>query len=411
MNYVLNLGVPLRLLEAQLLHVSLEEGYTMAQYTAVFHCPTALRFEQGDQFGPVIYNTSSGVLEVSFGTSYRNIHGLERPFPYELFAEVHGTATSLPEAMEYFSGIVLSLTPFFAVSTNAATGRLDLDLVYESTPGVTQRAFFQRRVSWDDSLPRETRQVPKAATRALMTAVDQNPEKDRFLRAVEHYSLALEHWQPGREISILSHLWMCAETLTYVAAMRRCQDSGLPTTKVGRKQLAAKLGFENLNKFDAQIRLEDIFRNDETVYNAAKDGRHALVHGFEDFESIRDQVRGICEPTAAYLRSAIFRLNNLDVDMQQSLLEAPYSTPLGNWPLEQHVMGKLNGAGDALAPQNWPHPYLTWTIDFQVASETNPHDYPYACKFNITPHLAENITFDASDNDLRVYSPNKLQVD
>lgn len=324
----------------------------MSEYTAVFHCSSAIHFEQSTQFPSISCSTPSGMVQLYFATVYKNV--VDQLFPYALIVQARGTAPSLPDARRYLGGVVREFTPYFAVSTNAAIGDLRMAVVFDSTSGRTEREYFQNRVPLDDSLPRQTRQVPIEATLAMMNGIMPHPDHHRLHRAAEHYSVALEHWQAGRELPILSHLWMCVETLTDVAVRQQCRDNNFPTSSAGIKQLAVLFGVdpEKPGELRSKVRETYLFQGNPQVYSDARKLRNAIVHGFEDFDAIRTKAHPICEATAAYLRTAVFRLAGLAPAMQQTLLNAPYHQPLGSWPVAQHVWGKLEGRSETLAPEH-----------------------------------------------------------
>ncbi len=235
-----------------------------------------------------------------------------------------------------------------------------------------------------------------------------HPDRRRLHRAAEHYSVALEHWQVGRELPILSHLWMCVETLTDVAIRQQCRDNNFPTSSAGIKQLAVLFGVdpEKPGELKSKVRETYLFQGNTQVYSDARKLRNAIVHGFEDFDAIRTEAHPICEATAAHLRTAIFRLAGVTPAMQETLLDAPYHQPLGSWPVAQHVWGKLEGRSETLAPEHSFFPYLEWDVELQSITQNDQGEYIYAGAIEVEAHLASGVQFKLED--FQVYNASKF---
>lgn len=167
----------------------MEEAAPARQFVIVLRGESAARFRP--EKGPLqILKVGSpvGPIDIVFDTRYSD-EGLEDPIPREMIAEARLTATcTLEEAINAALGVGNMLVPWFAISTNAPIGDLDVHLAFDSTPRATEHPFFENFLPDERGRPRHGRHVPAPETIAVMNAAGARPEFfERLHRATSQY--------------------------------------------------------------------------------------------------------------------------------------------------------------------------------------------------------------------------------
>jgi hypothetical protein len=81
---------------------------------------------------------STNPLDINVRTVYRD-KGLGAPVAGDLWLEVKGRADSLKVAIQEFASLCYRIADIIAISANAAVGELEIEVAYDSTPGLSRR--------------------------------------------------------------------------------------------------------------------------------------------------------------------------------------------------------------------------------------------------------------------------------
>jgi hypothetical protein len=112
---------------------------------------------------------------------------------------------------------------------------VEVELAYDATPGVHEREYFQ------SFMPDKTinnvlgRKVNCEITGALVGLIGQHPDKDKIMRAVSQYSIALENWFMGSELPCVSHLYMGMEALKGITLKHHLSQTGVTKEELARQ--------------------------------------------------------------------------------------------------------------------------------------------------------------------------------
>jgi hypothetical protein len=337
------------------------------EFTIIARSSSAARFRRSSP--PLIthgFPTPWGAVSLEFRTRYAKAYGFD--MPRELWAEIRGPAPNLREALEHFPATAAALVPFIALSANARVGHPDAHLGFESTPGATEREFFESFLPDETGLPMQGRGVDVEATMAIFRAVGSHRDFERLLRASTHYLLALERWHPRDVALALAHLFMGMEALKD-AALRKltagdgrteaelCQQWGIPGDERNLKKALLEA-----------TRREVLFRGDVETHNKARLASDMFEHGFESFGEVISLAKAVRNQTASYLRRGILETAEVDEEYITALLAPKYERPVESWRIVQSVWGLVIGEGDELAASDEEYPILTWSSSPRVDS-------------------------------------------
>jgi hypothetical protein len=230
-----------------------------------------------------------------------------------------------------------------------------------------------------------------------MEAIEANEEKERIIRAISQYSLALRHWRWGHETLATAHLFMGMEALTKAVVRAHPDFAGLK-----EDDLVARLGIET-DKLDpcqrleteilARVRRKILFRGDDDCHRDAKAASDGFEHGYMPFDDIRHQASSVRDRTAAYLREAILNLVSIEGDHAATLLASPFNQPLGNWPVVKYIRGHLVGDSDDLASEQSEYPIMSWRSRITSMDVNEAGEYMVKSDEQLTARLGEGISF------------------
>ena len=347
--------------------------------------------------------TSLGTVRLTYRTHHVNI-GLAHPLPGDLWIDARGPANSVENAVSVFGGIAGTFTPIISFSTNAAVGDLEPELVFNNTCGLKTRDFLQSFLPGKRPIVHVVRKVNSEATICLISAIETSSEKDRIVRAISQYSLALRHWRWGHETLAIAHLYIGMETLTKAVIRSR-----LAASHINQEQFALGLGIDLDNlapnvslseAIDVAVRKHFLFQGDDQCYKDAKAASDGFEHGFMPFDEIRNKARAVRDKTATYIRKAILDIVGIENKYRDIFLATPYDIPLGNWPVVKYVRGQLVGDSDKLAAKGYKYPIMSWrpaikSVDF---SESGQYDIKF--EENLRAHLGNGISFQIKSSEV-----------
>ena len=357
----------------------------MPSYIVVLEASSAVRFDDGESVTLNAFPTRTGPVAVTWFTRH-SPEGFDAPIPRELLVQVSGDADTLDSARDEFVEAGRVLTPYLALTANAAIDDPELLLAFDATPGMESRDFLQALRPTETGMFRSSRRLDPHLVGSVAIPVLGHAESDRLHRAVVHYAEALKAWLPGSHLRVLIHLWMAVEALTKAAlraevAQRASRDALLREWGIERKQL------------DGEVRRRVIFHGDDDVHDTARTASDAVEHSFENFAAVQGDAARIRDRFASHIRSAIFEIAGINESIVGQLTSDPYDSPRESFPLSRFVRGKLTGAGDALAAPGNPYPRLDWQETIESISRNPDGSYRVTPTATITPRLAEGVQF------------------
>jgi hypothetical protein len=289
------------------------------------------------------------------------------------------------------------LAAYLAFSANASVGDMEVELAYDATPGLKERAYFQQFVRGPSGLPRPARSVDVPATYALMKAVGNHPDGERLHRAVEHYRLALEHWTPGKETFVLSDMYPAFDALALVCLARELRTREIPEATLaeewGISSDLAPEAFQNALMAEARKRL--LFEGDSETYQDVRRARTGYQHSFLPFPQVREMAKRSIHAAASYLRKAMIRLCDLQEPHRTTLLAPKFAQPLAQWSVVSYLKGTLLAQSDSIAASDQEYPIIKWSTKVSKLARLPDGNYDIEISQTITPKLAEGVQFRA----------------
>lgn len=358
------------------------------QVTVVLRAPSAAIFGSEDMESPGglrIERWESTVGPVTIAYRTRLIEGADgSKVAGQLWIEVVGEASSLKDCIAPFANASLELLPIVALSANASIGHPDVELAFESGPGLAERAYFQQYLPPERQIPHAGRHIHIASAIALLAAMHASPRRERLTRATNQYALALSNWRLGLETLTVAHLWMSLEALTPVVIDSEVLRRGLSS----KAELAASMGLTSRD-LDTVARRDWLLAGDADCYKEAKAASDGFEHGYGSFPDMRQAATKHRRRIANLVREAIFDLAGLDAEAAAILKAPPFDQPMGHWPLATYLWGKLVGTVIDLARPESAYPFVGLRPQLVV---TAPGGLPNL-QFQFTPELGTGITF------------------
>lgn len=173
--------------------------------------------------------TANYVRDEVKGTLTLSTRYIERGFPVPIPGDfsvlINVEAASVEEAATWVT-VGRELASIVSISANAAILPLQGELIYDVTPGKAEREHFQRFTRADEGTF-SSRAVPMQAAVALLSAVATHHERDRIIRAITQYCEALQRWEIGNELPVVSHLWMGVEAIKTAYLRTHLEQRGI----------------------------------------------------------------------------------------------------------------------------------------------------------------------------------------
>jgi hypothetical protein len=334
-----------------------------------------------------VANDLAGATEIVLSTHYVEMPETE-PVARELFVEVtHNAAPEdFPQARERVHELASTVVSVLSLAANAATDDLRIDLVFDASPDRSEHEFFQNVLLPEQGFPRSSRRVDGDAFLALMNALLESPERERLLRAVGQYQVALRHMLPGHELMTLAHLWMAVEAMTKAVLESELQRAG------SREALLQEWDIP-LQQLDGMVRQKLIFQSDKRAYSEAKEISDAFEHGFVNFAELRTKSALHNAAVAKYVREAILAYSGLSEGMVSRLLVGAYSVPIPCVSIDNYIRAMLAGPGDALAAEGYAYPHFEVAISFPPGAVVHKPDgsIDISPEYKVTSRLGEGV--------------------
>jgi hypothetical protein len=362
---------------------------SMKTFTVVMRGPSAVVFWQSESLR--IEKVPSPFGPVTIGYTTRWLKRSEDVLvPGHLWVEITGTGDALENVLPVYANTALMLLPVLALSSNAAIRDPEIELGFDSTPGIAERDYFQSYVPPEAGIVHLGRHIDVNATAELIDTMARNPYAERLMRAAEQYRQSLDSWRLGGETLVLAHLWMASEVLTkpiiaIESAKRGCKNN---------LALAEQLGVK-LEHLDSTIRKNFILNGDEDCYRKAKAASDGLEHGFLGFDTIRSHAADVRHRMSTYVRNTILELSNIEAGTLAKLIAEPFHEPIGHFPITKYIRGKLLGAGENLAAQGNAYPFVRWNPIIKSCKPNEAGKLVYEMTESFTMELGAGIAFQA----------------
>jgi hypothetical protein len=357
-------------------------------FTVVLKAPSAAKFLPEETY-EIISNHPAlpGSFQVRVRTRWEAV-GLDEPLPRELWIDVVGPAASLDEALHRFPEFARPIGGVVAFVANATVGLLDVELAFESTPGLDSRDFVQVFIPGERGIPRLGRFVMvkqlKATIEALLAA-----NEGRLNRALGQYEQALRYWYLGGESLCLSHLWMALEALTPLVCKREMQRRETDQNGLAQAYRIDTQQQRWRDVLNGRIRQDLILSGDAALYQAAKEASNGLEHGYLDVADIHAPSVMYAEALFGHLRRTLVELLGLDAETSDFLLDIG---PLDSMSMRKIIRGRFSGTTGDMAAPDQEYPILRWTS--RVASAVREgHEMSFSFEEQITVVCADGVGF------------------
>jgi hypothetical protein len=356
------------------------------RYTVVLRASAGARFAEGESLTVCSPNCDGGPVNLVIQTYYSE-EGLEAPVPRGLWIEASGPAISMDNAINKLAGIANSVLAITATAFNVAIYDPAVQLAFETTPGVSEREFFQVFLPEERGLPVCGRTLSGGPAGALLEAIYRHTDRERLRRAVAQYYAALSNWEPGLETLALAHLYMGMEAITKARLRHECLS-----LDITEDELVATWGIEK-KQLDATVRERLLFMGDNECYHKAKEASDGFEHGFLDFARVRSLASEVRDRTANYLRIAIFEIAAPNAEKIRDVLKEQYKKVIGAYRLIRQVRGFLSGEGEDLARPGHAYPILEWESRLKAFRRNEQGGFDMTPEETFTAQLADGIKF------------------
>lgn len=331
----------------------------MATFTVVLRCQARCYFRRDEEWHLTDVRTPFGRAEIVIRTHRVPAEGFTKPMVRGLMAEVRGDAPTIQDAVRVLGTLPQAFLGMLVLLTNATATDFEPEIAFESSDDALQRPFLQILRPSTPLLFVDRRPVDLAILRRFGDALAVYPGTERLLRAVAQYFVALQAWEPGREVLAHAHLWMAAEAMTPLV-----RDAYLRAEGIDAEALAARWQVDP-KRLDGAVRLHLICAGDAQTYRDAHRARNGLQHGFLPLDEVRRHAEASRVALAGYVRTTILREVGLSDADVATLLGAPNDRP-GHLRLSRYIFGTLEGPRDHLAAHAERFPLIRW---FSVPSE------------------------------------------
>jgi hypothetical protein len=338
-----------------------DEAPAQRSFTVVMRGPSACVFWPDEKLEILELQTAVGKITVEYRTRWFQF-GPNVTMPGHMWIQVTGTGPNLEDVLVPYANAALLVLPVIAVATNASIEHPELEIGFDSTPGISERDYFQCFIPAETSNAKPGRRVNVDCVVALLRSLESHPERERLLRGCNQYGLALNSWRLGNEILSLAHLWMAVEALTKAVLRSEQSKRGLAS----QEELAKALGVD-IKQLDGEVRRRLILRGDDECYKAGKSASDGLEHGFMPYDRIRSHATAAHRKLAQYIRLSILELTGIDSGILQKLLNDPFDRPIGSAPLTKYMRGQIVGSAATLSKEGNVYPILIWNATIKSA--------------------------------------------
>lgn len=367
----------------------------MPDFVVILDASSAVRLDVGESVQITEIPTASGLATARWFT-YHSEEGFDVPVPRELWVEVSGPAESLDEACNEFLDVGRALTPYVALTANAAIDDPQLLLAYDATPEATSHKFVQALRPSTTGQFRSSRRLDVGLVGPTLVPILGSREHDRLHRAVVHYSEALKAWGPGSDLRTVLHLWMATEAMTKAALRIELERTGLT-----QDQLVAAWGTEP-KQLDSEVRSRVLMHGDYATYAEARSISDAAEHSYQPFAGLHPRAAAIRDNLATHVRSSLLELADVAPETRQALLSEGFKHPRESFPMTRLFRGWITGDGP-LAADGRPYPWVDWTSKIVAVSKNQDGSYRVSPEEVMTPRIGPSVAM--TDTSFELWGP------
>ena len=342
--------------------------------------------------------------KIVFFTRYVDV-GFEVPIPRGIMAEIFCSASNIKEAAAKSANKAQGLLGAIGLCANAYFGHIEIELVFENSPGITRRDYFQ---SFIPASPLEVipgRMINLRATSEFITAVDRHPCRQRLMRAIAQYHEALRNWSLGNEVTCVEHIFIGVENQKIVALRRHLAETGLSEMKLAEEWGFYKKGrqkkkcqfFKKVRQtesefLESEARRRLIFKEDRQCSKLARLVSDGFEHGYEEFGKLRSFASQVTQSSARYLRESILEHSGISKESFDHLASF-FSTPRGPLKIVKYLWGFLTGGTDSLAAPGHKYPFCEWTSKISKVYVNEEGGYLFSPSENFRTVLGPGVMF------------------
>lgn len=362
-----------------------EEGDSAGRrFTVVMSSSSAVRTEPDTRIRLAGLPVATGVAEATWFTRH-SPEGFETAVP-EMWVEISGVAPTIDEALEVLGEAGRIWTPVLSLVTNAPIDDPEVVLAFDSTPGVTDREYFQIFRPVETGMPRPTRLAPVEWFAAAVGSVLAHSDSVRIHRAIVHHHEALKLWRPGHDLALVNHLWIAVEALTKAILRTECARLGFePDALAAHWQVDKK-------QLDGEVRRRLVFHGNSATYREANEVSNGLEHAFITLPELHARALAVRGVLAGHVRMAILEVLDLGSDAIDALGEPPYRTVKESYPFSRHWRGRLAGKGENLAADDQPYPWVDWSSTIVAFSQNDDGSFALTPREDVTFRLGPGIS-------------------
>lgn len=334
-------------------------------------------------------------VTLKFRTRYLD-QGFAVRVPGDLWMDADGEASDLHLAASAFTNLGRDVAAILALGVNASIAPFEVEVVYETTPDIDQREYFQRFVP-PDTPAMTSRFIDISACGELVSAFAKSGQRDRIVRATSQYYEALRNWRSGSELLALAHLFMGVE-----AVKKACWRNCIAVSDKSKEQLGAEWGYKedgrlSIDAFlDAEARLRLVFQGDRDCCQLAKGTSDHFEHGFSNAGSLYKGAGECLVATARYLREAILSLVDISAESRDVLLGDKYRKARGPSGVDTYLRAYLKGEIDKLAAEGTDYPFCEWVAKLKnVAFDSERDKYAFTPDHSWTARLGQGATLES----------------
>ncbi|MGL5830165.1 MAG: hypothetical protein ACRC0L_11440 [Angustibacter sp.] len=375
----------------------MSNGDELHGFVGAFHGSAAFRIAANDA---VAYSLSDpkGTFQVAAQSRYEQVEE-EKYLPREFWVEVRGPGVALEPFILQAHDMANTITSILTFASNCATDvGVQATLAFDACGTHTEHDYFQNLRNAESGLPRTTRLIDTAAMQALLRDLFTHRNKERLLRAIGQYEMALRHWHPGGEVLALAHLFIVMEVLTPIVKrgeLNRCGGEAELMVEWGLEpKRCSKCGHQYAIGaiLDAEVRRRLLFRGEDEVYKEAKRASDGFEHGFLSVPEVRVNAVKHIQRVAGLARRAIFDLVSTNPEWRTTLLHTDLDRPVGSAATAQYLKTTLRGDAEALQADGNVYPYFTIVNSIRdVENRVDGKTIQFTADSDVTAHIGEGV--------------------
>jgi len=365
----------------------------MPTYRALLVAPSCASIQDGAPLEVEGYPGRDGPVRLRFHTEWATVSGAS--VPRLLVIEGDCDSGSLGLARRTLSEAALDLASLIATLANGAVDAPQLDRAYDISAGPEPHQLYKNFGMTFDTRERRSRRSPLLPMLAFVNAVRSHRDRERLLRTVRQYRLALSYWPQGLETLALAHLYMGVEALSKALLRDELERTGETQDVLAERWELSQPEREHMERsLVSQARRRLLFMGDEETHRKARAASDGFEHGFKTLNEVDALATEVRDATARYLREAALRLAFRGA-VPPELLDSPYDYVLRSGPPTFEAFAELYGPVERLAPAGQRHPDLQVEMMTPEMWRTTPGKMAVRHSWVATWRLGEGTT--ASD--------------